>query len=490
MELEKCLQEINKNREKIEAPFVMCLWRDPTLYDDYKKLNENNDESITGEDAKFYFELGKAMYKNGFRHFDNMTISTFLADKPSVKDKFEEYGGYREVETLKSLCDPNNVAAYYEEVARLNVLTRICSAYYKQFENIDKFKNMSSQNIYDLFEYQLNDLSLSVEQDVKIESLILDDAFIEECDSGDTMGLNYSDNCPILCSKTMGLPVGDVYLLGGYSGVGKSSFIFENMVLPLSKQGIGTVIVSNEMKIDAYKKLLLVHILTQDLNYYQLTRKKIKRGHFSDEEKEMIYKAQSIQKEKYNNISFVKLYDSDINKVLKIGKRMAKRNVKCLVFDTFKSGDDAVGDGSLWQKILIDSRRLFQLASKEDISVVIAYQLAIHTENIRYTSSSCLSNAKQIKEVMSEQVFIRKLWDDERDADSKYYCKPHKFKKIDGKYVKQNIELDPEKKYLVAFLDKTRNDEDGIQILYEWNARFNKWTEVGLCTIVNSHERY
>ena len=490
MELKKCLQEINKNRERVEAPFVMCLWRDPTLYDDYKKLNENDDESIITEDAKFYFELGKAMHKNGFRNFDNMTVSTFLADKPTIKDKFEECGGYREVENLKALCDPNNVDAYYEEVARLNVLTRICSSYFTQFENIDKFKNMSSQNIYDLFEYQLNNSSLSVEQDVKIEKLVIDDEFIKECDSGDAMGLDYSDNCPILCGKTMGLPIGDVYLLGGYSGVGKSSFIFENIVLSLSKQGISTVIVSNEMKIDAYKKLLLVHILTQDLNYYKLTRKKIKRGHFSQEEKEMIFKAQQIQKEKYNNINFVKLYDSDMNKVLKIGKRMAKTGVKALIYDTMKSSDDAIGDGSLWQQILIDSRRLFQLASKEDMAIVMAYQLAIHTENVRYTSASCLSNAKQIKEVMSEQVFLRKLWDDEKDESSKYYCKPHKFKKVGDKYLKEDIALNPEKKYLVAFLDKTRNDEDGIQFLYEWNARFNKWTEIGLCTIINSHERY
>lgn len=490
MELKECLDKINKNRERVEAPFVMCLWRDPILYEDYKKINENNDESIITEDAKFYFELGKAMYKAGYKTFDSMTVSTFLEDKPTVRQSFEEYGGFREIEQLKVLCDPENVSAYYEEIARLNVLSRICTSYFKQFENIDRFKNMSSQNIYDLFEYQLNNSSLSVEQDVKIEDLELDDEYIDECDKGETIGLDYSDNCPILNSKTMGLPVGDVYMLAGYSGVGKSSFIFENMVLPLAKKDIKVVIVSNEMKINAYKSLLLVHILTQDLNYWGLTRKKIKRGHFSNEQKEMIKKAQKIQKEKYKNIKFVKLYDSNIDKVIKIGRRMARLNYKCLVYDTMKSSDDAIGEGSLWQQILLDSRRLFQLASKEDISVVMSYQLAIHTENIRYTSSSCLSNAKQIKEVMSEQVFLRKLWDDERDESSKFYCRPYYLKKIGDSYSRYPIELDSEKKYLVAFLDKTRNDEDGLQFLYEWNARFNKWVELGHCTIVNSHERY
>ena len=490
MELKKCLQKINENRERIEAPFVMCLWRDPILYEDYKKINENDDESIITEDAKFYFELGKAMYKAGYKTFDNMTVSTFLEDKPTIKQTYEEYGGFREIEQLKALCDPENVSAYYEEIAKLNVLSRICTSYFKQFENIDKFKNMSSQNIYDLFEYQLNNSSLSVEQDVKIEDLELDDTYIEECDKGETVGLDYSDNCPGLNSKTMGLPVGDVYMLAGYSGVGKSSFIFENMVLPLAKKDTKVVIISNEMKINAYKSLLLIHILAQDLNYWDLTRRDIKRGNFTDEQKEMIRKAQAIQKEKYKNIKFVKLYDSNMEKVIKIGRRMARLNYKAIIYDTMKSSDDAIGEGSLWQQILLDSRRLFQLASKENVSIVMSYQLAIHTENIRYTSSSCLSNAKQIKEVMSEQVFLRKLWDDERDKDSKFYCHPYRLKKVGERYIEQEVELIPKKKYLVAFLDKTRNDEDGIQFLYEWNARFNKWTEIGRCTIVNTHERY
>ena len=53
--------------------------------------------------------------------------------------------------------------------------------------------------------------------------------------------------------------------------------------------------------------------------------------------------------------------------------------------------------------------------------------------------------------------------------------------------VKEMITLDKDKKYLVAFLDKTRNDEDKQTVLYEWNGRFNKWTELGYCMIYNDH---
>ena len=122
MDLENCLQAINKNRDEIEAPFVFCFWKDPDLYDDYKFVNDRKDETLKSEDAKFYFNLGKALYDAGFRKFDNITVYSFLQDKPTVKETFENYGGYREVESLKQLVNTENVVAYFDKIAKLNTL--------------------------------------------------------------------------------------------------------------------------------------------------------------------------------------------------------------------------------------------------------------------------------------------------------------------------------------------------------------------------------
>ena len=103
MELEKCLEIINKNRNEIEAPFVFCFWKDPDLYDDYKFVNDIKDETLKDKDAIFYFNLGRALYEAGFRKFDNITVHSFLQDKPTVKETFSDYGGYKEVENLKHL---------------------------------------------------------------------------------------------------------------------------------------------------------------------------------------------------------------------------------------------------------------------------------------------------------------------------------------------------------------------------------------------------
>lgn len=490
MDLEKCLEKINENREQIEAPFVFCFWKDPDLYDDYKFVNDKKDETLKSEDAQFYFNLGKALYDAGFRKFDNITVYGFLQNKPNVKETFEDYGGYREVENLKQLVNVENVDAYFDKIAKLNTLEALCELTFNSFEDVSKFDKMSSQQVYDYFEYKLNDISIASTHDVEEESLVIDDEFIEECNTGDAVGISYAKNCPIMNYLTLGVPLGEMFMIAGHSGVGKSSFVFENMVLPMAEEGVKVAIVSNEMRSKDYKIMLLSHILTKELNYWGLTRKQIKMGHFTNEQREMLNKAKKISQEKYSGLGFIKLFDNDIGKVLKYIKKKSKRGYQIFVWDTMKSDDSL--DEKMFLQLLINSRKVFQLASKENIAIIPTYQLALYTVNQRYLDASCLANGKQIKEVFSEMIYMRQLWQDEYTGE-KYDCKAYQLQKNeDGKYtkVKRMIELDKDKKYIVAFLDKTRNDEDKQQVLYEVNGRFNSWKEIGYCNILNEHKGF
>lgn len=490
MDLEKCLEKINENREQIEAPFVFCFWKDPDLYDDYKFVNDKKDETLKSEDAQFYFNLGKALYDAGFRKFDNITVYGFLQNKPNVKETFEDYGGYREVENLKQLVNVENVDAYFDKIAKLNTLEALCELTFNSFEDVSKFDKMSSQQVYDYFEYKLNDISIASTHDVEEESLVIDDEFIEECNTGDAVGISYAKNCPIMNYLTLGVPLGEMFMIAGHSGVGKSSFVFENMVLPMAEEGVKVAIVSNEMRSKDYKIMLLAHILTKELNYWGLTRKQIKMGHFTNEQREMLNKAKKISQEKYSSLGFIKLFDNDIGKVLKYIKKKSKRGYQIFVWDTMKSDDSL--DEKMFLQLLINSRKVFQLASKENIAIIPTYQLALYTVNQRYLDASCLANGKQIKEVFSEMIYMRQLWQDEYTGE-KYDCKAYQLQKNeDGKYtkVKRIIELDKDKKYIVAFLDKTRNDEDKQQVLYEVNGRFNSWKEIGYCNILNEHKGF
>jgi hypothetical protein len=113
-----------------------------------------------------------------------------------------------------------------------------------------------------------------------------------------------------------------------------------------------------------------------------------------------------------------------------------------------------LSDGQVWQQLVEDSKQLFQLSSKENVAIVPTYQLALHALSKRYLDATCLSNAKQIKEVFSEMLLFRPVWDDEFDGGT-HDIKPYSFIKDengkwtnDKKYIKITKEND--KKYLIT----------------------------------------
>jgi replicative DNA helicase len=448
-------------------------------------LNENKDDTLHDEDGIFYYTLGKQLYQQKLKSFDHVSIYTYLEGKPTLKKHFEELGGYKSVEDLRSIVNTDNIGSYYDTIAKKNTLQNLCKEYFDSFENLDKFGAMSSQDVYDYFDYKLNNISMSTDHDFEIENLEIDDQFIKECDEGQVIGVGYGKVCKILNYLTLGVPLGDLYMLGAFSGVGKSSFTFGNMIIPMTEDGVKCAVISNEMRSEKFKELLLIHILNNDLNYWGLTRKKLKMGNFSEEQLEMLNKAKAISKDKYGTIKFIKLFDNDMNKVKKTVKKLSKIGYSVFLFDTMKAEGEV--DKALWESMLMASRMLFQVASRENVAIICTYQLALHTLNKRFLDSGCLSGSKQIKEVFAEMCYMRTLWEDEYTNES-HDCKVYQYEKDQsGKYgkIRKLITLDKEKTYIVIFLDKSRSDETGIQLLYEVDFKYNKWKEIGFCKIFN-----
>jgi hypothetical protein len=67
-------------------------------------------------------------------------------------------------------------------------------------------------------------------------------------------------------------------MVTSYTNGGKSSYVTNNMIIPIAEQKIKTCIISNEQKSIVYKLLLLTYVLTEKLDYWNLTRKKLKSG--------------------------------------------------------------------------------------------------------------------------------------------------------------------------------------------------------------------
>lgn len=467
-----------QNRDMLEANFIFCLWKDPELYGEFKNELNPSKDFIT-PDGVFYYSLGKELYEMEYQSFDEVTVYTYLQGNETLLEGFNRRGGQRTVNEIRDILDVNNVETYYDQLLKSNMLLKLYDKGFDVVSEINKFKKMTTSQLYDYFEYQLDNVFLNRGAGVKIEDLELDEQFIEDCDAGVEKGLSYHSTCPLLNYHTLGLHRSNVQIFSGFSGTGKSSFVVHSYVLPILDQGEDLVIVANEMNIKAWKHIFMATILSSKLKYFKVTRKKQKTGNFDPDQKEMLYKAKKYYDEHYKGrIKFVKIFDYSIEDVKRIMRKMSKKGYNYYIYDTFKA-EDASSD-KVTGELIEASKQLLQVAEKEDICIIITMQLAIYMEGTRYLTSATLSNAKGVKEVVSEVVLMRKLWDDEYTGGN-FDVKPFKWLDKPGG-AKEFIETKADKKYRILFLDKTRNDDDDICLLYQFDGAWNKWYEVGYCT--------
>jgi len=469
--------ELTKNREIVEGNFIFCLYKDPDLIPDYPL---NPKEDLLLEDSRFYYALARKLYNIGYRSFDDATIQQFVADKEEIRNGYNRRGGYRTIHDITKTVNTENTDSYYDELVKWNILINFHNKGFNVLQELNKLSQMDSSQVYEYYDYLLNNISLNRTPDIIIEDLEVDDDYVQDNIDGISMGLQYGKYSHILNYLTMGLPKGDITAVASYTNGGKTSFIISNMIIPVAENKIKTCIVSNEQQIAVYKTLLLVYVLTERLDYWKLTRKKIKAGQYTELDMEQIKAAQKIIKEEYAPyIKFVKLFDYSMLKVSKVIKKLARQGYELFAYDTMKLDTDL--SSSEWVAFLKDSKILFQTVSKCNVACVVSLQLALHTEGTRFLGYRCLANGKQISEVMSEIIMFRDLWEDEFEGEPNHVKPYRNVRNEEGKYTKEEeqVHLDPKKTYKLFFHIKTRADQANTVLLYEFNGMYNKWYEKG-----------
>ncbi|GCD11710.1 hypothetical protein [Clostridium tagluense] len=481
------MHNLNDKIKRAEGMLSGLILKDPSLLEDYS-INK----VLLSEDALFYIGMTERLVAKGIEVIDEVSFSTEI-EALGLLDKYTTMGGYNTIKELSNIVDIRNADSIFDEWTKWNLIKRYKEKGILDIDlHWDKILKMNSSQIVDYIEYQISDIDINICTDIEFEDLDLTDAEIDDILSGENMGINYGKHCPKLNYLTMGLPKGDLTMFSSYTNGGKSSFAMANIIIPIAEQKIKTCIVANEQRSMVYKMLLQTYVITERLDYWKLTRKKFKAGTWSDEDREMVEKARKIIKEEYSPyIKFVKLYDYDMGKVKKVVKKLSKTGLEVLLYDTMKYSGE--GDANTWMSLIQDSKDIFQICSKNNIAGVITFQLSPSLKNkIRIIDNECLSNGKQVAEVFSEMIGFRDLWDDEYEGEP---CdiKPYRLKKDShGKFTseKEMVTLNKDKKYKIFFHFKTRNDEVGTAIIYEFIGYANKWNEIATCSTVSSKNRF
>lgn len=455
----------------------MSTWKDPDSIADY--TNVVNGKDIVTDDGMFYYGLAQQMYNLGYHNFDNMTVHTFLADKKTLRKGFEERGGFATVEEITSLLDLENFETYYDELIKNNIILDLYDSGFNVMQELGKINQMTSSQVYDYFDYKIN--NVFVDKVAKLKAVDLCDgyeSYVDNWDKGIMKG--FPIGFPILNYRLAGVHKKNLLLHLTHIGNGKTTSSLLFYVLPAINNGENVCIVANEQGVEEFRQMILSTVLFNEIGYYKINRQKFIHGGFSQEDRAAIKEAENWLKTQKGKIIFIETSDYSIGNVKKIIRKYSKVGYGLFLFDTMKP--ELENSNTAWADFSETAKELFLTAKKEDVALIATAQLSSESMARQYLDLSCVGKSRAIAETATQVVMFRTLSDKEKETISVYNL--HKDGKT-GKFtsVRDVVELDPLKDYIVLFTPKNRFGDTQPQIVYERNMAWNKLREVGLTHI-------
>lgn len=469
-------EELVKKRQAIECNFIFTLYKIPDIIEDYKNIVNGTD--IITDDGIFYYGLALGLRKAGYQAFDNISIYTYLEGQERLKKGFESRGGYSSVAEIMSLLNEENIDSYYDELIKNNMLLRLYDSGFDVMKNIDKFNQMSAEDVYDFYDYKLNDVCVNKIEKIKTEDLSNGyDEYINEWDSGSQVG--FKIGYPLLNYRLAGVHKDNFLLHLASIGNGKTTTAILFYLLPVIESGENVLVIANEQNISEWRQMVLASVLFNKIGYFGMNRQRFTLGHFTSEQKAKLKEASAWLANQKGKIAFVELQTYDFNSIKKVMKKYSKLGFSMCLLDTLKPMVES--NDRAWAEFSEVAKELFITAKTQHIAVVATAQLSSDAMSRRYLDLSCIGKSRAIAETATQVTMFRSLTSEEKEK-----IEPWQFQKDEnGKYskVRKTIPLDPEKDYIVLFTPKNRFGDTQPQIVYERNMSFNTLKEIGYTEI-------
>lgn len=457
--------ELLDKREQIECSFIFTFYKDMSLLPDYSMTVINGEDIIT-EDGQFYYGLILGLSKAGYQVADSMSIHTYLEDKKSIKDKFEERGGFSTVKDITDIINVNNLDGNYDELVKNNILIRLYENGFNVLKDLDKFKEMSSEQVYNYFEYKLADIATNKVSKIEAEDLTQGyDKYIKSWDEGESIGFKIGSK--MLNYQLLGVHKKNLLLHLAGIGNGKTSSAISWYILPAIEQQ-DVVIIANEQSVSEWRQMILSTVLFNKIGGIKgFDRHKMMVGKYTDEQKEKLKEAAQWLEKQPGKIIFIETQDYSTANIKKIIGRYSALGCSLYIVDTLKPQNDA--SEKAWGEFSEVAKELFIQAKKHDVAIIATAQLSPDAMTRRYLDLTCIAKARAIAETATQVVMFRPLTADEREKVKGF--------NYDGK-IKKIVDLDKDKDYIMVFTPKNRFGQVTPQILMERNMNFNSYKDV------------
>jgi len=499
---EKYPAALLKGRIEAEGNVISCFFKDMLLLDD---TTFEQKDFITA-DGLFYFSMLKNLRKKGFYSLDEITILSNMNE--DVIGRYEDCGGWEAIQHQIDIINVQNFDTYIDILYRENILLHMHDDGFNLLKEImvnDKpvvplklFRKMTAEEVTDWYDARINSYGTGYSSKIlEEEEIDFDDEFIESCVEGEENGVPFDIagydvngeeiNCfPFLSRQTMGLLEGTLTMMGGFSSAGKSTW-WVTVLMALLNYDRKILIISNEETVKKYKIKFMVWLLGKRNRYFKLTKKKMTTGDIDKISREQLKDVQEFWRKNYKGrVKFITITDADMSIVKKKIRECALRQgYDTVLYDTFKIQEGDFSSARQDLSLVRDSRELDKLGKKYNLIMLASVQLAEYMKGKLFLDASCLSNAKQTKEILENLFLMRTVYDEELDEKSKYYCRPFRLKKVGDKWIEEEYTPDRTAVWRMLFVEKTRNgsnsSDTGVCYLLKYDGDHSIFRETCQC---------
>ncbi|TVY09861.1 DnaB-like helicase C-terminal domain-containing protein [Paenibacillus cremeus] len=480
-----------------EGYLAALFWNNPDLYNFYSQ-EKINSKTFLNEVYGYFYGLGRELANKGIVIFDDISVAKIIQEMKL--DKYhEKYGG---TETIQELMKEvkgkeDNLDAHYNEIKKYNLIKSLVDLFGEKVLESDgkyNYKKMTKEQLHTYWNDKLNQLALDGDNKYDEHYLLegLEDA-VEEWDQNPAVGLPFyqSEKMTRICT---GWDYGNVYIFGGFGGSGKTSIVFNKVVMSCIEHKEKLLVICNEQSLSEFKKLLYVTAMGVGTKS-SIQRQRLNEGNFTDEEHEKLKKAADWVKELCEGdekiVTFVFMENYIIDDVKKLIKHYAARGIRRVLVDTGKPSE-GMSDKARWEVMTDDFKELYKLARTNggglNLAMWVNVQLSDSALNRRFLNEHALGESKKIKNEASVMFMSRTVWDDELTG-GKHELKVTRYvpDPFMGGYKEEEFTLDKGEQWILLFTSKNRRGMDnktGQRVLVlKPNFNNNTFKEVGWTTV-------
>lgn len=493
------VEKISRQAEITEAYFTGLLWANPIeAYGEYSD-NINQDEFIHNVWG-FYYELGRRMYKDGIKKFDDISISKYVKDL-GVETAFEEYGGITTIDDSIDIVKMNsdNISHYYDSIKKSYTIRQLYLLFGEKVlikKNKYNYELMTREQLTTYWTDKMNKIGLDNVNKYEAENLYIDpDEFIRKLEEESAEMLPFYQSY-LMNSITQGVARGHVMMFGGFGNTGKSSITAEKFTMSCIANKEKMIVVLNEEDAQTYRQKLVLSILWHEF-HTGMDRKRMVNGKMQEADKEKIRKAFNRMHELIDGddalikIIFMEKYViSDLEKIIRF---WANRGYINLLIDTHKVSDDSKHD-KRWEIFVEDMKTIYRLTRKNaggcNLRTLVTFQLADSAIKNRFLDFEAIGEGKASKNEASVVMMFRPCWSDEYEGGkNELDCYNLKKKDSGDGYDKKFFKLEKDKTFYLVFTPKNRfganNDNGQAVLVIEPNFNSNHFKEVGWTFVAN-----